>query len=89
VQSFEHGEIIGPLGTQLGFELGLRNDALSDQQLRQGVGHRQAAHHQLFEANFLRFIFFAHRLLQQLSQLDAKFQTALRQQTPELDFCAT
>jgi hypothetical protein len=63
-------------------------DALGDHQLRQGVGHCERAHHQLLEANFLRFIFFDHRLFQQLSQLDATSQNALRQQTQEPGFCA-
>jgi hypothetical protein len=42
VQSFEHGEIIGPLGTQLAFKLIIRDDALGDQQLRPKCSARYA-----------------------------------------------
>jgi len=54
-KALQHGEIIRPFSAKLGFELFVGDDALGDQQLRQGIRHGQCAHHQFFEAHSIGF----------------------------------
>ena len=53
MKALEHCEVVRPLRAELGFELFLGEDAFFDQEFRCRVGHRQVAHHELFERNGL------------------------------------